>query len=232
SGAFYALDGASGFKRDFSVDDPSSVYAVHQRVPLWALYLICLVAPIVLQWFISIFTIRSWLDVHHSTLGVLLSLAITGVITQFMKITAGRPRPDLLNRCGVVIGTVDPPYGLSAVAICTQTNGRILEDGFRSFPSGHSSLSFAGLAFLSFYLAGKLRLFQRPVRGHALKAWICVAPLCGAALVAITRTMDYRHHWQDVFVGGALGFVVAYFSYRLYYPPLTAKFSHRPYGPR
>jgi hypothetical protein len=44
--------------------------------------------------------------------------------------------------------------------------------------------------------------------------------------------MDYRHHWQDVLVGGLLGFFIAYFSYRLYYPPLQAKFSHRPHGPR
>ena len=70
-------------------------------------------------------------------------------------------------------------------------------------------VSFAGLGFLAFYLAGKLHLFDR--RGHAVglldlksnrmftqgfhqqgKAWLALAPFAGAALVAISRTMDYR----------------------------------------
>jgi len=69
-------------------------------------------------------------------------------------------------------------------------------------------------------------------RGYTLKAWISVVPLIGASLVAISRTMDYRHHWQDVLVGGLLGLVMAWFSYRQYYPPLADPLSHRPYSPR
>lgn len=30
-------------------------------------------------------------------------------------------------------------------------------------------------------------------------------PSIGALLVAISRTEDYRHHWQDVFIGSLLG---------------------------
>ena len=51
-------------------------------------------------------------------------------------------------------------------------------------------MSFAGLGFLSFYLAGKLHLFDK--KGHTAKAWLSFTPLAGAALVAISRTMDYR----------------------------------------
>ena len=91
-------------------------------------------------------------------------------------------------------------------------------------------VSFAGLGFMAFYLAGKVHLFDN--RGHAPKAWLSLAPLAGAALVAISRTMDYRHHWQDVLVGGALGLLVSYFAYRQYYPPLTSRRSHVPYAPR
>ena len=90
---------------------------------------------------------------------------------------------DLLSRCIPIPGSQDPIYGLSTDAICTQTDQSIMLDGWRSFPSGHSSrkstsvhtvlkvydnftVSFAGLGFLSFYLAGKMHLFD--TRGHAV----------------------------------------------------------------
>ncbi|KAG8696543.1 hypothetical protein FRC11_000659 [Ceratobasidium sp. 423] len=105
-----------------------------------------------------------------------------------------------------------------------------MTDGWRSFFSSHFSLSFAGLGFLSFYLAGKLHLFDE--RGHTGKAWIALTPLTGALLTAISRTMDYRHHWQDVLVGSIVGLVFSYFAYRQYYPTLESPFSHKPYSPR
>ncbi|EIW51708.1 acid phosphatase/Vanadium-dependent haloperoxidase [Trametes versicolor FP-101664 SS1] len=230
--AFYALEYIEGFKREFSLTDTSlqHTFAVHERVPALALYMIAGVAPLVLQPLINVLTIRSWWDLHTSWLGLLLSLTITGSITQFVKITVGRPRPDLIARCIPIAGSVDPPLGLSTVAICTQTDKHMLQDGWRSFPSGHSSLTFAGLGFLSFYLAGKLHLFD--MRGHTVKAWLALAPLAGAAMVAISRTMDYRHHWQDVLTGSLLGLVTAYFSYRQFYPPLWSEISHKPYSPR
>jgi len=106
----------------------------------------------------------------------------------------------------------------------------MLNDGFRSFPSGHSSMAFAGLGFLAFYMAGKLHLFD--TRGHGWKIWLVLTPLAGAAYVALSRTMDYRHHWQDVLVGSWLGLWMAYLSYRQYYPSLTSFASHRPYATR
>jgi len=209
---------------------PSRRYAVHERVPNLALFFIAFVAPLVLQWIINILTTRSRWDAHNSALGLLLSLSLAGAVTQVVKMTAGRPRPDIIDRCHPDPGTVDPPFGLSSVAICHQSDSSILNDGFMSFPSGHSSLSFAGLAFLSLYIAGKVHLFDS--RGHVHKVWLSVLPLFGAALVAGSRTMDYRHHWQDVVAGSWLGILTAYFSYRLYYPSLSSDLAHLPYAPR
>ncbi|KAK7467055.1 hypothetical protein VKT23_004117 [Stygiomarasmius scandens] len=227
---FFSLDKVEGYRREFSLTDTSicHTYAVHERVPNWALYIICFVAPFLLMPVVNVLTIRSWWDFHNSSLGLILGLALTGSITQFTKITVGRPRPDLIDRCQPLNGSVDPTYGLSTDSICTRTD--LLNDGFRSFPSGHSSMSFAGLGFLAYYLAGKLHLFDE--RGHAGKAWLALSPFAGAALVAISRTMDYRHHWQDVFIGSILGTVMSYFSYRQYYPDLASELSHRPYSPR
>jgi diacylglycerol diphosphate phosphatase / phosphatidate phosphatase len=63
--------------------------------------------------------------------------------------------------------------------------------------------SFAGLGFLSWYLAGKIKVFDR--RGHVAKLCIVLSPLLLAALVAVSRVDDYWHHWQDVCAGGLLG---------------------------
>ncbi|KAH8107123.1 PAP2-domain-containing protein [Cristinia sonorae] len=229
---FGALDNISGFKREFSLEDTSlrHPHTLHERVPNWALYIICSLTPAVLEAAVNYLTVRSWWDLHNSLLGLLLGLSLTGAITQVVKLTVGRPRPDIIARCIPFPGAVDPPLGLSNYTICTRGPGHILDDGWRSFPSGHSSLSFAGLGFLSFYLAGKLHLFDK--RGQAHKSWIALTPLAGATLVAVSRTMDYRHHWQDVTAGSILGLVMSYFAYRQYYPSLASPYSHRPYFPR
>jgi membrane-associated phospholipid phosphatase len=68
-----------------------------------------------------------------------------------LKNAIGKPRPDLIDRCQPLPGSADPlPFGLSNYSICTQTNNAILKDGFRSFPSGHSS-SKSHLGFLIRY---------------------------------------------------------------------------------
>jgi len=59
-----------------------------------------------------------------------------------------------------------------------------------------------------------------------------LAPLGLASYVAMSRTMDYRHHWEDVLAGSALGLGVAYFSYRQYYPHLASKMAHIPFTTR
>lgn len=69
--------------------------------------------------------------------------------------------------------------------------------------------SFAGLSFLSLYLSGKIKVFDR--RGHAAKLCVVLLPLLIASLVGVSRVDDYRHHWQDVFAGGLLGSSIANF---------------------
>jgi membrane-associated phospholipid phosphatase len=63
--------------------------------------------------------------------------------------------------------------------------------------------SFAGLGFLSLYLSGKIKAFDG--KGHVAKLCIVILPLLLASLVGISRVDNYRHHWEDVFVGGLIG---------------------------
>ena len=51
---------------------------------------------------------------------------------------------------------------------------------------------------------------------------LALAPLVGAALIAISRLEDYRHDVYDVTAGSTLGMLLAYFSYRRYYPKLNS----------
>ncbi|KZT58537.1 PAP2-domain-containing protein, partial [Calocera cornea HHB12733] len=232
---FALLTHRTGFQQHFSLSDTSiqHTYTPHERVPFWAAVLLAALAPFLAILLIGGLWERSLYDVHAATLGLLLALSLTTVLTNICKLTVGRPRPDLLARCLLPPGTQNggpPSYGLVSPALCTQPDAHILSDGFKSFFSGHSSFAFAGLGFLSFYLAAKIRLWDR--RGYAVKPWIVGAPLVAAALVAISRVMDYRHHWEDVVVGSAVGWLMSWFVYRLYYPPLTSPHASKPYAPR
>ncbi len=119
--------------------------------------------------------------------------------------TVGRPRPDMLSRCLPPATAHDAPiFGLSNFAETCQAGAAAnlarINDGFKSFPSGHSScawgarmryrdaradgyagvgvVSFAGLGFLSFYLAGKLHLAD--TGGHRVSDGD--SPPCGVTL--------------------------------------------------
>ena len=163
---------------------------------------------------------------HHSAvLGLAVSLILTSFLTDVVKNTVGRPRPDLVARCKPRAGT--PSDILVSIDVCTETGHHTLHDGWRSFPSGHSSFSFAGLGYLALFLAGQLRVFRD--RRRLWRALRCLAPLVGAALVAISRCQDYRHDVYDVCVGSALGIVVAWFSYRRYWPRLASPVCDTPY---
>lgn len=142
------------------------------------------------------------------------------MIVASLKNAIGKPRPDLIDRCQPREGSADPlPFGLSTSAICTQTNNRILKDGFRSFPSGHSSTAFGGLFYLSLYLAAKLHIMDS--RGEVWKLFVVLTPTLGAALVAGSRIMDARHHPFDVISGSLIGMLFAWAAYRQYFPSVT-----------
>ncbi|XP_027073235.1 lipid phosphate phosphatase 2 isoform X2 [Coffea arabica] len=181
-------------------------------VPVWAVPVYAILLPMVV--FLLFYLRRPDVyDLHHAILGLLFSVLITGVITDAIKDAVGRPRPDFFWRCFPDGKDVYDQWG----NVECHGQKHILKDGRKSFPSGHTSWSFAGLGFLSLYLSGKIQAFDR--RGHVAKLCIVFLPLLVASLVAISRVDDYRHHWQDVFAGGLIGLIVAMFCYLQFFPP-------------
>ncbi|KAJ1659717.1 hypothetical protein IWQ61_001241 [Dispira simplex] len=231
---FFAIDKIHPFQRQFSLDDKTIQYPHKPDTVSPAMLIgISFGIPILVVFFVAIFIRRSWFDLHQGWLGLMLGLTLTIMITHTLKITAGRLRPDFISRCKLDLSDgipKDPELGLSTMQLCTQTNEKLLRDGMKSFPSGHSSLSFAGLFYVSLFLAGKLHIHDR--KGHTIKSFMVILPILGAAWVAVSRTVDYRHHWQDVVVGSLIGIACAYFAYRQYYPSLYSHLCHRPYSPR
>ena len=69
-------------------------------------------------------------------------------------------------------------------------------------------------------------------RTDLARVLVALAPLIGAALIAISRLEDYRHDVYDVTTGSILGMLVAYFSYRRYYPMLTSPHCDTPFPSR
>lgn len=115
-----------------------------------------------------------------------------------------------------------------------------------SFPSGHSSLAFAAMVFLSFYMAGHFAIFahgnvdqscnvryeshsthrlgKKIVRrfimyfsNHSSKPFwkllLCLAPWFLATFIAVSRVMDYHHHFEDIVAGSLVGIVCAVLCY-------------------
>ncbi|ORY19732.1 lipid phosphate phosphatase-like protein 1 [Clohesyomyces aquaticus] len=245
---FYALDAVEPFHQPFSLQNYTLhyPYAVHERIPVPELCIIAVGAPAVI---IGIYTMvidglfshtksippgggrgrrligryrfkdRLW-ELNCGILGLGLSVCAAFTITGALKNAIGKPRPDLIDRCKVRDGYVEDKFRLTTHAECTQTNNAILKDGFRSFPSGHSSTAFAGLFYLSLYLAAKMHVLDS--KGEVWKTFIVMVPTLAAALVAGSRIMDARHHPFDVLSGSALGLLVAWGSYRQYFPPVSS----------
>lgn len=163
---------------------------------------------------------------YVALLGQLLSVFATSITTDILKNAFGRHRPDFLARC---IPKADAPTDVLVYAkdVCTTEDLNQLMDGFRTTPLGHSSISFAGLLYLSYFLAGQLTV-TRPQAG-AWRSVVVFAPTLGAAMIALSRTEDYRHHFIDVFVGLCLGAVIALWLYFRLFPGLA---QFRCYEPR
>ena len=121
---------------------------------------------------------------NEAALGLASTIAATLLLVCFIKNAIGRLRPDFLARCQFD-GTA-----------CTG-DARVVREGRKSFPSGHTAISFAGLGYLSLYLAARLQAVRsHPAAGELWKLPVVVAPWLLALHIALSRISDFWHHWE------------------------------------
>jgi membrane-associated phospholipid phosphatase len=168
-----AWEAIKPFHRPFSPVDLSISYPFeeHETIPTWLLVVVGLVAPAAITFLVCLIFVpgptakkgtpmsliirRKLWEWNTAWMGLGLSLATAFMVTQGMKLLFGKPRPDLLSRCRPNLNDINrtdvATYGteLSQVwtlvtsDICTNQDDDILQDGFKSFPSGHASCKTA-----------------------------------------------------------------------------------------
>jgi cytochrome bd-type quinol oxidase subunit 2 len=89
---------------------------------------------------------------------------------------------------------------------------------------------FAAFGYLALYLAGKLQCFTQEGRSQSWRLLAILTPMIASLAVAISRIQDYRHHWEDVVVGGLIGLLMALCCYLHHYPSPLSDISMYPYS--
>ncbi|KAF4122608.1 PAP2 superfamily [Geosmithia morbida] len=168
-------------KRPFALNDPN-ISLQDEAVPMWLLVVLILLVPAGLIAVVTIVFVpgatvprdtpaslvwrRKLWELHAGWLGLAMSLVTATLLVQGLKNMFGKPRPDLLDRCKpdldnaarFVVGGVDvgdASNRLYSSGVCQQTDSSVLDDGFRSYPSGHSAGAASGLIYLALFLASK-----------------------------------------------------------------------------
>jgi membrane-associated phospholipid phosphatase len=144
-----------------------------------------------------------------------LGVGLTFFITSCGKVAIGRLRPDFLARCFGEQAVLNQSFTWKDVNAALGPGGScppvypasVVRDGKRSFPSGHTSVSFATAVISGLYSARAVRSLLPPL-----------ATMFAALMVGLSRVADYRHHPTDVLAGALLGIIVSVWGFTLIFP--------------
>lgn len=128
-------------------------------------------------------------------------------LTNVAKLSVGRLRPNFLSICNVTYASINCTLGSYVSDVtCRQPDQKLMEDGRKSFFSGHASFAMYTMLYLAFYL--QARLSWRGAR--LLRPLIQFLLLMIAIYTGLTRISDNFHHPTDVLTGFIQGGLTAY----------------------
>lgn len=176
--------------------------------------------------------IRSFWDLNNAIMGLLYSLITSALFQVTIKCLIGGLRPNFLTVCnpdpslsrgpgGNKTGLEGTGYGgiMYTYEVCRGDGTGDMSGVFnslQSFPSGHTTASFAGFVYLYLYLNAKLKVFSN-YHPSMWKLALTYAPILGATLIGGSLTVDQSHNWYDIVAGGIIGTMFALSSYRTVY---------------
>lgn len=184
---------------------------MHETVPDWMVPVVALGIPIGI-FLLSYLTGRtSRVELHHACLMLVACVLTTGMLTNAIKVQVGRPRPDFMSRCWPSGGP--PMVTRKGLPKCEPgVDHAELVKGQRSFPSGHTSWSAAGLGYLTFWLMGTLRCFCG--NAEPARLFFSLMPQMGVVWMGMNRVRHHKHHAEDVLASFVLGTFLAWAFYR------------------
>jgi membrane-associated phospholipid phosphatase len=164
---------------------------------------------------------------HDTVIGYAEAVALTGGTTSLVKAGFGRLRPDFGERARIYHCSVEPEAYQELCAdfpdslvLDREEAEHLLDDGRRSFISGHSSHAFNSFTYASLVLGSRFvwgpdSTAQTRAAGIAAQA----AMMGTATFIAVSRDRDHRHHTSDVVTGSLVGFAVANLAYWVRFHP-------------
>eukprot|EP00798_Chlamydomonas_sp_ICE-L_P030785 gene30786-35826_t len=215
---FFALDKAPP-RRAFVATEMLHEYSMPYHgntVPPHMVLFFSYILPLIVIVLVKVAWKGTWKDLYRTIVTLYFTVAIVGVITNCIKIMIGRPRPNFVYRCwedGKPVFKDENIYGGWPLCGCELP---VEIEHLKSFPSGHSSLSSAGLGFLTFFLLSQTKAFSGTC--HPWRVFISLMPAVGAILIGVTRVMDYWHHPTDVIAGLTLGFSISFLMHQHLFP--------------
>ena len=183
-----------------------------ETVPDWLAVILCIFLPLMIFISVGYRSPRTAGDVHASLCFFFVTVGISWLLTDCIKIYAGQLRPNFYKMCEFDKDTLQ----------CESDNKHLIRESRRSFPSGHASLAFSSMTALSLYFLGKVGI-QRTVhlkRITLAKRLLYLAsflPILLAVYISTSRVHDFWHHPADIVAGSMIGIGCAFFAHGMWY---------------